>query len=405
MKARGKAEVRKIAALGAAARRQRTIYRLSRELALHITDALADGRSLRKAADWLNERGVKSPGGGRWRPVAASDQMQALMRTQQFLTHRAAQLFFLVLLAGLLAPWPASAAEPPRFDVPQAKTSAPLTFVVYGDTRFTAHAEVANVVARRALVAKIASENPAAILIGGDLVYAGSDAADYQVYKEETGVWAAAKIPVFAALGNHEFRGCDGDPGPCLENWWTAAAPPGLRPQRWYSLTIGTSILALMLDSDSALKPGSEQRTWFEQQVRVAAKNIDFILIVLHYPPVRDPLFPRGKDEQEIARYLSKNAQLLHAQIVVVGSHVHNYERYYREGVNYLVSGGGGAKPVPAPRMFGERSKLKTSVNFHYLRFRLENGRLTGTMERFDADDRSGNPWTEPDHFEVTARN
>jgi acid phosphatase type 7 len=326
------------------------------------------------------------------------------MRTQQFLRPRAAQLLCLVLLGSLLAPRQASAEEPPRFEVPQAQTSAPLTFVVYGDTRFTARAEVANTVARRALVAKIASENPAAILIGGDLVYDGSNAADYQVYREETGLWAAAKIPVFAALGNHEFKGCEADPAPCLENWWTAAAPPGLGPQRWYSLTIGSSILALMLDSDSALKPGSEQRSWFEQQITAAHKNIDFILIVLHYPPVRDPLFPRAKDEQEIARYLSKNAKSLHAQVVVVGSHVHNYERYYRDGVNYLVSGGGGAKPVLTLRLFGERSKLKTSVNFHYLRFRLENGQLTGTMERFDAADSGGNPWTEPDHFEVTAR-
>jgi hypothetical protein len=327
------------------------------------------------------------------------------MRTQQFLTFRAAQLLCLVLLVDLLAPWQASADEPPRFDVPQSLTGAPLTFVVYGDTRFTARPDVANALARRAIVAKIASENPAAILIGGDLVYDGSDVADYRVYKEETGLWATAKIPVFAALGNHEFKGCDADPAPCLENWWTGAAPPGLRPQRWYSLTIGSRILALMLDSDSALKPGSEQRTWFEQQIKAARKNIDFILIVLHYPPVRDPLFPRAKDEQEIARYLSGNAKSLHAQVVVVGSHVHNYERYYRDGVNYLVSGGGGAKPVLTLRLFGERSKLKTSVNFHYLRFRLENGRLTGTMERFDADDSGGNPWTEPDHFEVTARN
>jgi hypothetical protein len=336
----------------------------------------------------------------------ASERIQPLMRAQQqFLTLRNAQLHLLVLLAGLLAPWLTFADEAPRFDVPPAQTTAPLTFVVYGDTRFTARGDVANALARRALVARIAAEIPAAILIGGDLVYDGSDIADYKVYKEETTAWAGAKIPVFAALGNHEFSGCDRDPAPCLENWWAAAAPQGLRPHRWYAVSIGSSILALILDSDSALKPGSEQRTWFEQQVRAADKNVEFMLIVLHYPPVRDPLFPRGKDEQEIARYLSKNVRSLHAQVVVVGSHVHNYERYYRDAVNYLVSGGGGAKPVPAPRLFGERSKLRTSVNFHYLRFRLENGRLSVTMVRFDADDHAGNPWSEPDHFEVRARN
>ena len=60
---------------------------------------------------------------------------------------------------------------PPHFTVPAARGGAPLTFVVYGDTRFTEIPGAANPAARRALVARIASENPAAILIGGDLVY------------------------------------------------------------------------------------------------------------------------------------------------------------------------------------------------------------------------------------------
>jgi hypothetical protein len=170
-------------------------------------------------------------------------------------------------------------------------------------------------------------------------------------------------------------------------------------------VTIGSSLLALILDSDAALKPGSEQREWFERQIAGADERIKFIMIVLHYPPVRDPFYPSVRDEKEIARYLSRKAGSLRARVVVVGSHVHNYERYYRNGVTYLVSGGGGAKPVPAFRLFGERSKLKTSVNFHYIRFTLENERLTGTMVRFEADDRSGDPWTEPDRFEVRAKN
>ena len=71
--------------------------------------------------------------------------------------------------------------------------------------------------------------------------------------------WASQNIPVYPALGNHELQAC-GDPSPCLENWWTALSPLPLRPYRWYSVSIGPSILALVLDSDSALKPGSEQR-------------------------------------------------------------------------------------------------------------------------------------------------
>ncbi len=296
------------------------------------------------------------------------------------------------------------ADAPPRLEVAVADPSAPLTFIAYGDTRFTQREGVANAVARRALVARVASEKPAAIFIGGDLVYEGSGPEDYEVYESETAAWSQAKIPIFPALGNHEFRGCDEDSSPCLANWWKAAAPSEVRSFRWYSVTLGPKILVLLLDSDSSLKVGSEQRTWFEQQMTGAASQREFIIIVLHYPPVRDPIFPRAKDEQEIAGYLSKHAHSFQARVVVVSSHIHNYERFRRGDVTYLVSGGGGAKPVPVLRMFGELSKLDTSENFHYIRFRLEGGDLQGTMVRFDPERNAETAWTEPDRFEIKAR-
>jgi hypothetical protein len=293
------------------------------------------------------------------------------------------------------------ADAPPRLEVPVADPNAPLTFIAYGDTRFTQREGVANILARRALVARMASEKPAAIFIGGDLVYEGSNTEDYESYRAETAVWSQAKIPIFPALGNHEFRGCDKDVSPCLWNWWNAAAPSFVRSFRWYSVTLGRKILVLMLDSDSSLKPGSEQRTWFEQQMTHADSPIEFVFVVLHYPPVRDPVFPRAKDEKEVARYFSSHRHLLRVRVVVVSSHIHNYERFLRDDVTYLVSGGGGAKPVPVLRLFGELSKLDTAENFHYLRFALESGHLQGTMVRFDPDRPAATAWTEPDRFEI----
>lgn len=298
----------------------------------------------------------------------------------------------------------AIADTPPRLKVGVADPSAPLTFITYGDTRFSQRDGVANAVARRALVARIANDNPAAIFIGGDLVYEGSNAEDYETYRTETAVWSEAKIPTFPALGNHELRGCDEDSMPCLVNWWTAAVPSAVRSFRWYSVTLGPKILVLLLDSDSSLKPGSDQRSWFEQQITSAGSAVEFVLVVMHYPPVRDPIFPSAKDEKEIARYLSKRTHSFHARVVVVGSHVHNYERFLRDDVTYLVSGGGGAKPVPVLRMFGELSKLDTAENFHYIRFRLEGGDLHGTMVRFDTERKGESAWSEPDRFEVKAR-
>jgi hypothetical protein len=297
-----------------------------------------------------------------------------------------------------------AAEKPPRFHV-HAPPGA-VTFVVYGDTRFTERPRVANETARRALVAGIAGENPAAILIGGDLVYQGSEPDDYAAYRGETAAWARQKIPVFPALGNHEFKGCspgDADSA-CLENWWKSFEE--LRSHRWYSLTIGESLLALILDSDSSLKPGSDQRTWLEREVGDTAsdKRVRFLLIVLHYPPVRDSVFPRGKDEAEVERYLSATAPGLPARVIVVGSHVHNYERFNRGGVAYLVSGGGGAKPHPDFRASDELSGLATAVNFHYLRFTLQGERLVCAMVRYEADETATDRWSEPDRFEVSAK-
>jgi hypothetical protein len=308
-----------------------------------------------------------------------------------------------LLAVRALADAPPRSDIAPRLEVAVADPSAALTFIAYGDTRFTQRDGVANPVARRALVARMASEMPAAIFIGGDLVYEGSNPEDYETYRTETAAWSNERIPIFPALGNHEFRGCDKDLNPCLVNWWEAAVPGAVRSFRWYSVSLGPKILVLLLDSDSSLKAGSEQRTWFEQQITSTGPQVEFVVVVLHYPPVRDPIFPRAKDEKEIARYLSGQSHSLQTRVVVVSSHIHNYERFRRDNVTYLVSGGGGAKPVPVLRLFGELSKLDTAVNFHYVRFRLEGGELQGTMVRFDPEGNAESAWTEPDRFEVKA--
>src|SRR5580693_2518900 len=112
---------------------------------------------------------------------------------------RALRLLPVVAWVRLLACTDAAAAfgaEPPHFQVPATAGDGPFVFVAYGDTRFTQREKVANAYARRALVERIAKEHPAAILIGGDLVYDGSDSHDYQTYKTETAAWASQNIPV-----------------------------------------------------------------------------------------------------------------------------------------------------------------------------------------------------------------
>ena len=72
----------------------------------------------------------------------------------------------MLLLATQGSAGAASGDEPPRFEVAAPVTGAPLTFVVYGDTRFSRREQVVNAPARRALVRRIAatiSRTPVAI--------------------------------------------------------------------------------------------------------------------------------------------------------------------------------------------------------------------------------------------------
>jgi DNA invertase Pin-like site-specific DNA recombinase len=66
MDARSKTEVRKIAARGAKANQTAALERIE-SIRWAVESALSGGGvSLRKASDLLNERGIASPGGGRW---------------------------------------------------------------------------------------------------------------------------------------------------------------------------------------------------------------------------------------------------------------------------------------------------------------------------------------------------
>lgn len=65
MAARNKREVRRIAATGAKANAAAALARIE-SIRWAVESALKDGGSLRKASELLNERGIASPGGGRW---------------------------------------------------------------------------------------------------------------------------------------------------------------------------------------------------------------------------------------------------------------------------------------------------------------------------------------------------
>jgi acid phosphatase type 7 len=299
-----------------------------------------------------------------------------------------------------------SAAGAATFNIAEADLPKPLMLIAYGDMRFTDPSETgaANPGARQALIAKVAAEQPAAIFINGDVPWHGT-ASDYAVYRGETRVWRELHLRIYPALGNHEFAGCW--ESACLDHWWRAF--PELSGRRWYSVALGDRVLGVVLDSASSLMPGSEQRAWLQKELAALAASVRFVLIVLHHPPLADLQTVKLVDhnprpnELALADYLGTIAGHTRARFVVSAGHIHNYERLERDGVVYLVSGGGGATPYQIDRTSADLYQGTDFPNFHYVRFELRAHTLAAEMIRLgqSAAPRT-DTWEIRDRFELT---
>lgn len=322
-------------------------------------------------------------------------------------------LIFMVvgsLLAGIgLNPRPALFAAPasgPDFHRSDRDLSHPLRIIVYGDMRFTdpSQTSATNPKVRRWLVDQVAAEKPDAVLLSGDVTWHGCQASDYDDYRSETQIWRDAHLYIYPALGNHEFSG-GSSKQQCLENWWKAF--PELEGRRWYSAQLGSSVYVLNLDSNLSLLAGSEQIAWIQAQLASLPPTVRFVFFNLHHPPIVDvqengDASHNGRpNEHSLAEVLAQAPEKSRARFVVASGHIHNYERFLQDGIVYLVSGGGGAKPRPIARGPADLYQDSGFPNYHYVRFVLDGENLTGTMVRVADPDAATPAWQERDHFEI----
>ncbi|MCU1324127.1 MAG: metallophosphoesterase [Acidobacteriaceae bacterium] len=219
--------------------------------------------------------------------------------------------------------------------------------------------------------------------MNGDVPYSGDVVNDYAVFKSETQTWRDEHLHVYPALGNHEFHG---DPQEALEHWWTAF--PELRDRRWYSVELGDSIYTISLDSDTSLLKGSDQWNWLNDQLARLPTTTKFVFLSLHHPPVADfqtrinvSHNPRP-NEIALRDYLEEMAPKLTAKLIVSAGHIHNYERFSRSGITFLVSGGGAASPVEVERAPDDLYQGEDFPNYHFVAFTLKGDRLEGQMIR-----------------------
>lgn len=293
------------------------------------------------------------------------------------------------------------AAVAADFAQPARDPRAPLRWIVYGDMRFTATSEreASHPGPRQALVARIAAEHPDALFLTGDVPWHGGNEQDYHEYEQETGPWRTERLRVFPVLGNHEFQQCE-EPV-CLEHWWSAF--PEQRGRRWYEIALDARVHLMALDSDASFSPGSEQAQWLQQRLDALDDRARIVMVLLHHPPLTDAPEGARANETALATQLAAAAAARGSlRFLVCAAHVHNYERFERDGVVFLVSGGGGAKPTPLQRSSQALFRGVEFPNFHYLRFELDGRELRGEMVRLtDSDASVPQTWAVQDRFAI----
>ncbi len=272
----------------------------------------------------------------------------------------------------------------PTFTVPGVASGQTLKLVAYGDTRFTQtsnHTDTSPRI-RQYLVKQIAKENPDAVLMTGDLPFHGADPADWQVFRDETAAWTKERLRVYPALGNHDVLG-----------GWEAgvqnfdATFPELKRYLYYSVQIG-NVYVITLDCTESYADGSPQRQWLGAQLDHLPASADFVFFVSHMPlyaDIQSEILASVPNPAELSlrQFILSKAPEIHAKLIVVNGHLHNYERFEDKGISYIVSGGGGAVPyrvlVRGPE---DLYRAGTFPNYHYLVLMIQGKTAQATMYR-----------------------
>jgi acid phosphatase type 7 len=277
-----------------------------------------------------------------------------------------------------------------------------LHIVAYGDVRFTDPTRVreSNPEIRRAIVHKIADEKPDFVIFTGDLVLAGERDQDWAVYRQESQPWRDANLRVFTLPGNHDEYG-----DPKLRHYFTEF--PELKYDRWYTVR-ALNTLTLMLDSEADAKGGAEWQ-WIEKTLDSVPQDVDFVLIALHHPPItksHNQMLGGGHSvrPQEVAlgAMIEQHAARMKQKIIVIAGHVHNYERYSRNGVTYIVSGGGGATPYKIARDPGDVLYDEPFPNYHICNITVDGPKLKLEMNKVTVEN-GKTEWKKKDSLEVSA--
>jgi hypothetical protein len=274
---------------------------------------------------------------------------------------------------------------------------APPKFILASDTQKTMTLEFwrpHDDAQRQAVIHAIAGERPAFVINGGDVVCHGGREADWKRFCVENEPIFSRKIAYFPALGNHDYYG---GAGQALR--YRAQVFPGIGDRRWYEVRFAPVLVAILDSNFDELNPDEIRRQdeWLEAILNAAEADASIlhVLLVCHHPPYTNARGLTGSPEVQ-AHFVSRITPKVK---VFCSGHVHNYERFEKRNVRYLVSGGGGGptREVEAdrpahPDLYGGPREHP----FHYCRFTVQERKLLCDVMMLQED----GSWKRVDGFE-----
>ena len=225
--------------------------------------------------------------------------------------------------------------KPATFSTPALDNST-YRVVVYGDTRteYEQHQIVADA---------ILASYPDIIFHVGDLVESGKNYEDWGQQFFSPAAEMLTSIPFVPVLGNHEYAG--------EEHLWYLdlfELPDTASTEKWFSMNYGcTQFVGLdsnETEPDVSLEPGSDQYNWLQAELQSTAFNdATWKFVLFHHP-----IYTSGPHIAEDYEHLVTLFEAAGVNMVFNG-HNHHYERSYKDGIYYIVTGGGGAPLADFP--------------------------------------------------------
>ena len=289
------------------------------------------------------------------------------------------------LALGLALILPAAAAQsaPKRAPLRPRVAAERFTFVAYGDTR-------TDPVAHRRVIHEIVGLHPEFVLQSGDLVSDGHNPRQWAEFDQITEPLRAAHIAYYPARGNHDL-------GTFYPHYVPGTFDSGDKINRFYYAFTKHHNRFIIVDSMEPYDPGSAQYVWLDRELARSQNTAVSTFVMFHEGPFS--VGPHGPT-LEAQKYLHPLFVRYHPRAVFCG-HDHLYYRTTRDGVTYIVTGGGGAPPyrpensqiaIPGDVFQKDVDSLGRPLSdaqykaliYHAIRCEVDGPRVTATVIRLD---------------------